>query len=165
MPHYPGKKSDFLRGNLFQVFPLVLPEDSEVARTRKRRECGLHKKSLWLAFLSLSDKIKSKSINFLFRNFHSFVFNPIPAASTLSPQLQPYPRSLNPIPAASTLFHQLQPYPRSFNPIPSASTLSPHLQSESNYWLLATHSRQSLDEALESQIVFWYLQATFLTLF
>ena len=121
MPHYPGKKSDFLRGNLFQIFPLVLPEDSEVARTRKRRECGLHKKSLWLAFLSLSDQIKSKSINFLFRNFHSFVFNPIPAASTLSPQLQPYPRSFNPIPSASTLSPQLQSYPISFNPIPASS--------------------------------------------
>ena len=128
MPHYPGKKSDFLRGNLFQIFPLVLPEDSEVARTRKRRECGLHKKSLWLAFLSLSDQIKSKSINFLFRNFHSFVFNPIPAASTLSPQLQPYPRSLNPIPAASTLSPQLQSYSISFNPIPAASILSHQLQ-------------------------------------
>ena len=200
------------------IFPLVLPEDSEVARTRKRGECGSHKKTLWLAFLSSSDKIKSKSINFLSRNFHCCVFNPIPSASILSPQLQPYPRSFilslqlqpyphsfnpictasilsphlqpyphsfnpipaastislqlqpyphsfNPIPGASTLSLQLQPYPCSFNPIPAASTLSPQLQSELNYWLVATHWRQSLDEALESQIVFWYLQATFLTLF
>jgi len=47
-----GKSRIFSGGNLFQVFLLVLPQDFEVARTRKRGVCGLDKKSLWLAFLS-----------------------------------------------------------------------------------------------------------------